>query len=60
VVVHVLAAAPKRITITPTRRSEEGIAVSAQMGANYARMEVEGQPMTGWPVNLTVRWCPCK
>jgi hypothetical protein len=60
VVVHVLAAALKRITITPTRRSEEGIAVSAQMGANYARMEVEGQPMTGWPVNLTVRWCPCK
>ncbi|KAE9288522.1 hypothetical protein PR003_g25785 [Phytophthora rubi] len=29
-----------RVIVAPSKRSEEGIAVSAQMGANYARMEV--------------------
>ncbi|ETM32417.1 hypothetical protein L914_20164 [Phytophthora nicotianae] len=49
----------KRIAVAPNNRSEEGIAVSAQMGVNYASMEVEGQPDGGWTVNLTRRWCEC-
>ncbi|RLN88063.1 hypothetical protein BBJ28_00003622 [Nothophytophthora sp. Chile5] len=49
----------KRIVVAPNNRSEEGIAVSAQMGLNYARMEVEGQPNGGWTVDLSRRWCEC-
>ncbi|KAE9333223.1 hypothetical protein PR003_g14125 [Phytophthora rubi] len=48
-----------RVIVTPNKRSEEGIAVSAQMGANYARMEVEMQPWGGWPVDVERQWCPC-
>lgn len=49
----------KRIAVAPNNRSEHGIAVSAQMGLNYARMEVEGQPEGGWNVDLNRRWCGC-
>ncbi|OWY94388.1 LOW QUALITY PROTEIN: hypothetical protein PHMEG_00035902 [Phytophthora megakarya] len=58
-VVRVLSRRPPRIAVAPNKRSEEGIAVSAQMGTNYARKEVEGQPWGGWPVNLHRHWCPC-
>ncbi|OWY99636.1 hypothetical protein PHMEG_00029334 [Phytophthora megakarya] len=58
-VVRILSMRPPRIAVAPNKRSEEGIAVSAQMGANYARKEVEGQPWGGWPVNLHRHWCPC-
>eukprot|EP00644_Phytophthora_capsici_P002991 jgi/Phyca11/102684/e_gw1.7.736.1 len=58
--VHVLSWPARRVHVNPTKRSEVGIAVSAQMGVNYARMEVWKQPLTGWPVNLQLQWCPCK
>ncbi|KAE9333742.1 hypothetical protein PR003_g13868 [Phytophthora rubi] len=48
-----------RVIVAPNKRSEEGIAVSARMGANYARMEVEMQPWGGWPVDAERQWCPC-
>eukprot|EP00644_Phytophthora_capsici_P003947 jgi/Phyca11/108692/e_gw1.15.210.1 len=57
--VYVASQLAKRVQVAPHKRSEEGVAVSAQMGANYARMEVEGQPWGGWPVDITSRWCPC-
>ncbi|GMF40719.1 unnamed protein product [Phytophthora fragariaefolia] len=47
------------IVVAPNKRSEIGIAVSAQMGANYARMEVEGQPSGGWIVDTYHRSCGC-
>ncbi|KAG2926764.1 hypothetical protein PC119_g1136 [Phytophthora cactorum] len=31
----------------------------AQMDVNYARMEVQGQPWSGWSVDLDSCWCPC-
>ncbi|OWZ09106.1 LOW QUALITY PROTEIN: hypothetical protein PHMEG_00018244 [Phytophthora megakarya] len=34
--------------------------VSAQMGANYARMEVEGQSDGGWEVDVSAQTCVCK
>jgi hypothetical protein len=33
--------------------------VSAQMGSNYARKEVEGEPLDGWSVDVQRQWCPC-
>ncbi|KAJ8564121.1 hypothetical protein ON010_g7226 [Phytophthora cinnamomi] len=42
--VRVVSTLAKRFLVAPNNRSEEDIAVTAQMGANYARMEVEGQP----------------
>lgn len=59
-IVCVLSWAARRVQVNPTKRSEIGIAVSAQMGSNYARMEVLNQPLAGWPVNLQAQWCPCK
>ncbi|ETI36520.1 hypothetical protein F441_17225 [Phytophthora nicotianae CJ01A1] len=57
--VHVVSRMAQRVQVAPHKRTEVGIAVSAQMGANYARMEVQGQPWGGWPVDITHRWCPC-
>ncbi|POM67104.1 Hypothetical protein PHPALM_16944 [Phytophthora palmivora] len=48
-----------RVQVAPNKRSEEGIAVSAQLGSNYARQEVEGEPPGGWPVDVERQWCPC-
>lgn len=59
-VVNVLSWPASRVQVNPTKRSEIGIAVSAQMGSNYARREVLNQPLTGWLVDLQARWCPCK
>ncbi|GMF58027.1 unnamed protein product [Phytophthora fragariaefolia] len=59
-IVHVISWAALRVQVNPTKRSEIGIAVSAQMGSNYARMEVLNQPLAGWPVDLRTQWCPCK
>ncbi|OWZ07867.1 hypothetical protein PHMEG_00019682 [Phytophthora megakarya] len=33
-----------RISVAPNKRTEVGIAVSARMGTDYARMKVEGHP----------------
>lgn len=40
-------------------RTQEMIAVASQMGAQYARMEQEGQPDTGWEVDVSLGYCPC-
>lgn len=58
-VVRVVSRMAKRIIVSPNKRTEEGIAVSTQMGANYARMEVAGQPWGGWSVDVDNMWCPC-
>ncbi|KUF96258.1 hypothetical protein AM588_10005890 [Phytophthora nicotianae] len=58
-IIYVKAMLAPRVIVAPNKRSEQGIAVSAQMGANYARMEVLGQPAGGWPVNIERQWCPC-
>ncbi|GMF43959.1 unnamed protein product [Phytophthora fragariaefolia] len=49
----------KRIVVAPNKRSEIGIAVPAQIGANYARMEVEGQPPGGRIVDTYHRSFGC-
>ncbi|ETM34807.1 hypothetical protein L914_18180 [Phytophthora nicotianae] len=46
-IVRVKAVAPHRIVVAPNKRREEGIAVSTQMGVNYARMEIQNQPWGG-------------
>ncbi|RLN95579.1 hypothetical protein BBJ28_00020192 [Nothophytophthora sp. Chile5] len=57
--VQVVSLRAPRVIVAPNRRSEEVIAVTARMGANYARMEVEGQPWGGWAVDVERQWCPC-
>ncbi|RLN48812.1 hypothetical protein BBJ28_00013307 [Nothophytophthora sp. Chile5] len=57
--IRVISCSAKRIQVSPNNRSEEGIAVTAQMGLNYARMEFEGQPYGGWVVDTTRMWCQC-
>ncbi|RLN44479.1 hypothetical protein BBJ28_00023857 [Nothophytophthora sp. Chile5] len=57
--VQVMSLRDPRVIVAPNRRSKEAIAVTAQMGANYARMEVEGQPWGGWAVDVERQWCPC-
>ncbi|KAG3107953.1 hypothetical protein PI124_g13843 [Phytophthora idaei] len=41
-------------------RTRENLAISAEFGVHYARMEVEGQLHTGWQVNLRNAYCPCR
>ncbi|EGZ27535.1 hypothetical protein PHYSODRAFT_477483, partial [Phytophthora sojae] len=48
-----------RVNVSSTKRHETEIAVAAQMGFQYAQMEVQGQLLTRWPVHLRRRWCPC-
>ncbi|GMF19581.1 unnamed protein product [Phytophthora lilii] len=57
--VLVVSRQAKRIYVAPNQRPEDGIAVSAQMGTSYARMEVAGQPRNGWVVNVVLKKCPC-
>ncbi|ETP11504.1 hypothetical protein F441_12980 [Phytophthora nicotianae CJ01A1] len=59
-VVRVLAAQPPRFYVPSRGRSEEALDVAAQFSVSYARMEVDSQPSTGWPVNLTAEYCPCR
>ncbi|ETI30502.1 hypothetical protein F443_22375, partial [Phytophthora nicotianae P1569] len=49
--IRVISPPAKRIQVSTNKRSEEGIAVSAQMGVNYARMKFEGQPYGGWVID---------
>lgn len=58
-IVPVVSLLAKRVVVAPNKRTEEGIAVCAQMGSNYARMEVEGQPWCGWQVDIASKWCGC-
>ncbi|KAK1935468.1 hypothetical protein P3T76_000457 [Phytophthora citrophthora] len=57
--IRVVYCPAKRILVSPNNRSEEGIAVTAQMGVNYARMEFEGQPYGGWVVDTARMYCQC-
>ncbi|RLN95026.1 hypothetical protein BBJ28_00023485 [Nothophytophthora sp. Chile5] len=57
--IRVISCSAKRIQVSPNNCSEEGIAVTAQMGLNYTRMELEGQPYGGWVVDTTRMWCQC-
>ncbi|ETP44525.1 hypothetical protein F442_08880 [Phytophthora nicotianae P10297] len=59
-VVRVLAAQPPRFYIPSRGRSDEALDVAAQFSVSYARMEVNSQSSTGWPVNLTAEYCPCR
>jgi hypothetical protein len=59
-VMHVSSYPARCIVVEGASRStEEEIAVSARMGVNYARMEVQGEPPYGWPVKLRQKLCPC-
>ncbi|ETL47613.1 hypothetical protein L916_02656, partial [Phytophthora nicotianae] len=58
-IVRIQALAPPRIAVVPNNCSEAGIAVSAQMGANYTRMEILNQPWGGWQAVLWRQSCPC-
>uniref|UniRef100_H3GP42 Uncharacterized protein n=1 Tax=Phytophthora ramorum TaxID=164328 RepID=H3GP42_PHYRM len=51
-VVQVVSLRAPRVIVDPNRCGEEEIAVTAQMGANYARMEVVRQPWGGWAVDV--------
>ncbi|POM81486.1 Hypothetical protein PHPALM_538 [Phytophthora palmivora] len=57
--IQVYSLPAKRIVVAPNKQSGVGIVVPAQMGANYARMEVEGQSWGGWLVDVNRRWCKC-
>ncbi|KAF1774640.1 hypothetical protein GQ600_24999 [Phytophthora cactorum] len=58
--VHVRAVPPMRTSVPELNRTREDMAITAQFGVHYARMEVEGQPRTGWPVDLRTAYCPGK
>ncbi|KAG3077881.1 hypothetical protein PI125_g21132 [Phytophthora idaei] len=58
-ILRVISLKVPRVLVAPNKRSEKGIAVSAQLGANYARYEVEGQLWAGWPVDVDRQFCPC-
>ncbi|KAE9317133.1 hypothetical protein PR003_g18553 [Phytophthora rubi] len=49
----------KRIIVAANKHSEVGIVVAAQMGASYARREVQGQPWGGWVADMRYKWCGC-
>ncbi|ETI52481.1 hypothetical protein L914_04206 [Phytophthora nicotianae] len=51
--VHVRAVAPNRQFVPESNTSREDVAITAQFGVHYSRMEIEGQPSSGWPVNLS-------
>lgn len=56
-IVAVMAKPAKRVFVPSKKRTEEYLAVTSRLGANYARMEIEGQPPIGWPVDVVRRTC---
>lgn len=56
----VQSVAVDRTWVPSQRRTKECLPVTAQMGKNYGRMEVEGQPPDGWLVDIAQRWCACR
>uniref|UniRef100_H3H4Z0 MULE transposase domain-containing protein n=1 Tax=Phytophthora ramorum TaxID=164328 RepID=H3H4Z0_PHYRM len=58
--VHVRAVGPPRSFIPELNRARAEMETSAQFGVLYARMEIEGQPRTRWPVNRRTVYCPCR
>ncbi|ETL82328.1 hypothetical protein L917_17498 [Phytophthora nicotianae] len=59
-VIHVMSRGCERIYLPELGHSREVAPVSAQMGVNYARMEVFGQPEGGWHVDLSTNSCGWK
>lgn len=59
-IVRLVLVLPQRFYIPARNRSEEAVEVVAQFGINYARMETESQPSTGWPVDVDAGFCPCR
>eukprot|EP00644_Phytophthora_capsici_P010918 jgi/Phyca11/104112/e_gw1.9.600.1 len=59
-ILRVISLPAPRVQDAPNNRSEEAIAVTAQMGVNYARKEFEGEPSDDWPVDVQRQWCPCR
>ncbi|KAE9102615.1 hypothetical protein PF010_g14038 [Phytophthora fragariae] len=58
-ILRVISLPAPRVLVAPNKRSEEAIAVTAQMGVNYARKEFEGEPADGWAVDILRQCCPC-
>ncbi|KAE9265463.1 hypothetical protein PF008_g31855 [Phytophthora fragariae] len=58
--VRVLSRGCVHVYLPELGRSRETAPVSAQMGSNYARMELEGQPESGWEVDVSKLSCECK
>ncbi|KAG2893532.1 hypothetical protein PC114_g16211 [Phytophthora cactorum] len=50
--VAILAFPAKRVYVPSKRRTEKYLVMTAQLGVNYARMEVEVQPPIGWAVDV--------
>ncbi|ETN12824.1 hypothetical protein PPTG_08862 [Phytophthora nicotianae INRA-310] len=59
-IVSVVASPASRVFNLHERRSREDLPISAQLGAETARMELMGMPATGWDVNINLRCCPCR
>ncbi|ETP21745.1 hypothetical protein F441_04804 [Phytophthora nicotianae CJ01A1] len=59
-VVRVLSRGCERVYLPELGRSRAVGPVSAQMRVNYARMEVAGQPESGWNVDLSTNSCGYK
>ncbi|ETN17894.1 hypothetical protein PPTG_05567 [Phytophthora nicotianae INRA-310] len=55
--IYVLSFPAERIYVQAKDRTQETLAITAQMGINYARMEFEGVPRHGWEVNVERRTC---
>jgi hypothetical protein len=54
------SASVDRTWVPSQRQTKECLPVTAQMGKNYGRMEVESQPPDGWLVDIAQRWCGCR
>eukprot|EP00644_Phytophthora_capsici_P013099 jgi/Phyca11/101060/e_gw1.5.1058.1 len=58
-ILRIISLPAGRVSVSPNKRSEEAIAVSAKIGINYARKEYEGEPDDSWPVNVQTQICSC-
>ncbi|OWZ16336.1 hypothetical protein PHMEG_0009875 [Phytophthora megakarya] len=56
-IVRVVSRGCVRVYLPAIGRSKENAPVTAQSGANYARMGVEGQPDDGWEVDVSAQTC---
>ncbi|OWZ18519.1 LOW QUALITY PROTEIN: hypothetical protein PHMEG_0007380 [Phytophthora megakarya] len=57
-ILHIKYTSPPRSYNAATNRMREALQVPTQIGVNTARMEDEGQPDSGWPVDLVGQSCP--
>jgi len=58
--VQVMSRRAARVYDPEARRTHEALPVTAQLGEQTARMEVEGMPSSDWLVD-TQQWaCPCR